>query len=46
MSEDMSGKQIAEVLKFLTQRVQDILDEGQDVVKELRVVVTDLEKNK
>lgn len=43
MTDEMSGRQLAEVLRFLTRRVQDILDEGQDVVKELRTVVTNLE---
>lgn len=43
MTDDMSGKQLAEVLRFLAQRVQDGLDEGQDIIEQLKIVAAKLE---
>lgn len=42
----MSGKQLAEVLKFLAQRVQEGLDEGQDIVGQLKQVAEQLERKR
>ena len=44
MHEEMSGKQLAEVLKFLAGRVQKGLDEGRDIIEQLRVVAEQLEE--
>lgn len=44
MHEEMSGRQLAEVLRFLAGRVQDGLDEGQDIIEQLRVVAEKLEE--
>lgn len=42
----MSGKQLAEVLKFLALRVQEGLDEGQDIVGQLKYVAEQLERKR
>lgn len=44
MSEEMSGRQLAEILKFLALRIQNGLDEGQDIIDQLRVVASKLEE--
>lgn len=43
MSEDMSGKQLAEVLKTLAVRVQSGLDDGADIIEQLKMVAQKLE---
>lgn len=44
MHDEMSGQQLAEVLRFLAGRVQHGLDEGRDIIEQLRVVAEKLEE--
>lgn len=44
LTEDMSGKQLAEVLKYLANRVQNGLDEGADIIDQLKMVARKLEE--
>lgn len=43
MDEEISGRQLAEVLKYLANRVQDGLDSGQEVLTQLKVIAEKLE---
>lgn len=44
--DDLTGRDLAEVLKFLAKRVQDGLDDGQDIVAKLKVVAAKLEEKR
>lgn len=44
MDQEMSGRQLAEVLRFLAQRVQEGLDSGQDIIGQLKIVADKLEE--
>lgn len=46
VDEELTGRDLAEVLKFLAGRVQEGLDEGQDIVAQLRTVATKLEEKR
>ena len=44
MTEDMSGRHVAEVLKYLAGRVQNGLDESAEVVDQLKLIADKLEE--
>ena len=44
LDEEMSGKQLAEILTFLAGQVQEGVDQGTDVVSQLRHIVEVLEE--
>lgn len=46
MNEEMSGKQLAEALRFLAKKVQDTLDDTEDVRDQLQVLATKLEQKR
>jgi hypothetical protein len=46
MSEDMSGKQLAEVLRFLATKVQETLDSTEGVRDQLQVLAEKLEEKR
>lgn len=46
MDEEMSGRQLAEVLKYLASRVQDGLDNGQEILTQLKKVAEKLEERR
>lgn len=46
MDEDMSGRQLAEVLRYLANRVQDGLDNGQEIISQLKIVAEKLEEKR
>lgn len=43
LNEGMSGKQLAEVLTFLSGQVQEGVNKGSDIVDQLRAIVDVLE---
>lgn len=46
MNDEMSGRQLAEVLRYLAKRVQDTLDDTEDVRDQLQVLATKLERKR
>ena len=44
--EELTGRDLAEVLKFLAGRLQETLDDGQDLVSQLKVVVEKAEEKR
>lgn len=46
MNEEMSGRQLAEALRFLAKKVQDTLDDTEDVRDQLQVLAARLEEKK
>lgn len=43
-SDDLSGKQLAEVLKFLAEQVQGKLDSAEEIIDQLKDIATTLEE--
>jgi hypothetical protein len=46
MNGEMSGKQLAEVLRFLANKVQETLDDTEEVRDQLQVLAAKLEEKK
>lgn len=46
MNDEMSGKQLAEVLRFLAGKVQETLDDTEDVRDQLQALAIKLEEKK
>lgn len=46
MSAEMSGRQLAEALRFLANRVQETLDDTEDVRDQLQALATKLEEKR
>jgi hypothetical protein len=44
--DELSGRQLAEILKHLASRVQDNLDSGNDIVAELKQLASKVEENR
>lgn len=46
MSDEMSGKQLAEVLRYLAGKVQETLDDTEEVRDQLQVLAAKLEEKR